>query len=37
MTVKNFIVSILKDYLINRLERYVKCDYNNMFFKIKIS
>lgn len=37
MMVKDFILTILEDYLKNCLERYVKCDYYNMFFKIKIS
>lgn len=37
MEIKLYTLMILHDYLKNRLDRYVKFDYSNMFLKDKIS
>lgn len=37
MEIKFYTLTILQDFLKNCLDRYVKFDYSNMFFKDKIS
>ena len=37
MEIKFYTLTILQDFLENCLDRYVKFDYSNMFFKDKIS